>query len=95
MGSSSFSQSAVLLANSFHRPVAADVVSETEKLAATIERAIRRETDGSVRNLGVKVLRSSILLTGCCATYYVKQIAQHAAMTACDNLQIVNRIEVL
>ena len=69
-------------------------VAEAEKLAASIERAVWRETAGGVRNLGIKVEYSGVLLTGRCSTYYTKQKAQHAAMgvSGCD--QLTNRIEV-
>ncbi len=70
-------------------------VAEAELLAASIERAVRRETGGSVQKLCVEVHRNGILLSGRCNTYYTKQKAQHAAMTFCSSgRQLTNRIEV-
>ena len=57
-----------------------ETLVEAERLAASIERAVRRETSGGVRNLRVEVNRGGILLEGRCDTYYCKQLAQHAAM---------------
>ena len=70
-------------------------LAEAERLAASIERAVSRETGGGVRNLRVEVERSGVLLTGNCATYYTKQKAQHAAMAVPGGGPLTNRIEVL
>lgn len=69
-------------------------LTEAEKLAASIERAVWRETSGGVRNLGVEVRHTGVLLTGRCNTYYTKQKAQHAAMGVSGSDQLTNRIEV-
>ena len=71
-----------------------ETLAEAERLAASIERAVWRETGGGVRNLRVEVNRRGVLLTGCCGTYYTKQKAQHAAMTVPVGGQLTNRIEV-
>ncbi len=55
--------------------------ADAERMAASIERAVRRETSGGVRHLHVEVKRDGIVLEGRCDTYYCKQLAQHAAMT--------------
>ncbi len=55
-------------------------LAEAERLAASIARAVRRETSGGVRNLRVEVGRGGIVLEGRCDTFYCKQLAQHAAM---------------
>jgi len=71
-----------------------ETLAEAERLAASIERAVWRETGGRVRNLHVEVNREGILLTGRCGTYYTKQKAQHAAMAVPGGGQLTNRIEV-
>jgi osmotically-inducible protein OsmY len=69
-------------------------LAEAEKLAASIEQAVWRETNGRVRNLHVEVNPHGILLTGRCNTYYAKQMAQQAAMAFPGGEQLTNRIEV-
>jgi osmotically-inducible protein OsmY len=71
-----------------------ETLEEAEKLAASIERAVWRETGGRVRNLRVEVNEDGILLTGRCSTYYAKQQAQHAAMQVPGGGELTNRIEV-
>lgn len=68
--------------------------AEAEALAASIERAVQRETGRRVRNLSVEVTRDGILLRGRCETYYCKQLAQHAAMAMPGGQRVTNRIEV-
>lgn len=71
-----------------------ETLAEAEKLVASIEREVWRETGGGVRNLHVEVNRQGTLLTGWCNTYYTKQKAQHAAMRIPGGGQLTNRIEV-
>ena len=71
-----------------------ETLPEAERLAASIERAVWRETGGGVRNLRVEVNREGVLLTGRCNTYYTKQKAQHAAMAFPGGGELTNRIEV-
>jgi hypothetical protein len=82
-------------------PVRVDVLAspprlsaEAEKLAARIERAVRRGTNDKVRELRVEVVEEGIVLSGRCGTYYCKQLAQHAAMSLVQNEALINRIEV-
>ena len=67
---------------------------EVKKLAVLIERAIDRLTNRGVRDLKVEVSRHGILLRGRCHSYYVKQLAQHAAMSVRGGHRLVNCIEV-
>ena len=67
---------------------------EEEELAASIERAVQRETGHGVRNLSVEVSRDGVLLKGRCSTYYCKQLAQHAAMGMPGGDRVTNSIEV-
>jgi osmotically-inducible protein OsmY len=71
-----------------------ETLEEAEELAASIERAVQRETGHGVRNLSVEVNRDGILLKGRCTTYYCKQLAQHAAMGMPGGNRLTNRIEV-
>jgi hypothetical protein len=76
----------------------ADVLPETleeaEELAASIERAVRDETDWGVADLLVEVSPEGVLLRGRCDTFYTKQLAQHAAMRIPGGRRLTNRIEV-
>ncbi|OHB72442.1 MAG: hypothetical protein A2V70_14470 [Planctomycetes bacterium RBG_13_63_9] len=71
-----------------------ETLVEAEELAASIERAVQRETGRGVRNLTVEVNRHGVLLKGRCATYYCKQLAQHAAMGMPGGQRLTNSIEV-
>lgn len=70
------------------------MTAEDEKLAARIERAIRRGTSDKVRELRVDVRWDGIYLVGRCGTYYCKQLAQTAALALVGKSQLHNRIEV-
>ncbi len=70
-----------------------ETLAEAEQLAASIERAVRRETAGGVRNLRVEVKRGGVILEGRCETFYCKQLAQHAAMNLSHD-PLTNQIRV-
>ena len=72
----------------------ASMTAEDEKLAARIERAIRRSTSDKVRELKVEVRWDGIHLMGRCGTFYCKQLAQTAALPLAGKSQLYNRIEV-
>ncbi len=67
---------------------------ERGELAASIERAVQRETAFGVRDLSVEVNRDGVRLNGHCSTYYCKQLAQHAAMGVPGGDRLTNSIEV-
>ena len=71
-----------------------ETLEEAERLAASIERAVQRETDCGVADLTVEVGPEGIRLRGRCGTYYTKQLAQHAAMQVRGEEQLINCIEV-
>lgn len=75
--------------NSTNQPVSAE-----EELAVRVEEAVWRETGSGVRDLLVEVHRDRVFLWGKCGTFYIKQKAQHAAMSVSDTSQLTNRIEV-
>jgi len=68
--------------------------AEAERLAASIERAVQKETGYGVRDLTVEVNQDGVRLTGHCHTYYCKQLAQHAAMAVPGGNRLTNSIEV-
>lgn len=68
--------------------------AEEEKLAARIERAIRRGTSDKVRELRVEIRRDGIHLAGRCGTFYCKQLAQTAALPLAGTMPLHNWIEV-
>jgi hypothetical protein len=71
-----------------------ETLEEAEELAASIERAVQRETDRGVADLTVEVSSQGIQLKGHCRTYYTKQLAQHAAMSMPGGHHLTNDIEV-
>ncbi len=79
----------------FRRAVLVETQTEAEKLVASIERAVWRETSGAVRDLRIEVSRGGVILSGRCTTYYTKQKAQHAAMGISGPRQLTNRIDVV
>lgn len=66
----------------------------SELLAFRLERIIRWRTAGRIRDLHVEITRETVRLDGVCSTYYLKQLAQHAAMEIAKGEQVVNAIEV-
>ncbi|MBN1394524.1 MAG: BON domain-containing protein [Pirellulales bacterium] len=71
-----------------------ETLEEAEELAASIERAVQRETGRAVAGLTVEVGPLGVRLKGRCDTYYTKQLAQHAAMSIPGGDRLVNNIEV-
>ena len=69
-------------------------LAEAEILAASIEKAVQQQTAGGVANLAVVIHGDRVWLHGSCASYYCKQLAQHAAMTVPAGLHLMNCIEV-
>jgi hypothetical protein len=65
-----------------------------EALEIVIRKRIESRLPGRVRNLHVRVSSDSVVLEGQCATFYTKQIAQHAAMGVLDEEQLENAIVV-
>jgi osmotically-inducible protein OsmY len=79
-------------------PVGSKQASARGVSQEALENAIRRRIEarlcGRVRNLNVRVLADLVILEGQCATYYTKQIAQHAAMGILEDEQLENAIIV-
>jgi hypothetical protein len=67
------------------------------RIAADILRSVERRLPGRVRDLRVRFEGDRFVLSGVSSSYYVKQVAQHVAMTALDAFmlgRLVNEIEV-
>jgi len=71
-----------------------ETLAEAERLAASIEQAVRRETGGGVKDLRVQVSGHDVRLEGHCDSYYCKQLAQQAAMHVSGDDRLSNQIEV-
>ena len=63
-------------------------------LSERIHQRILRRLNDRVRDLEVQVAGDRIILRGRCATYYSKQLAQHAALGAIEDESLENAIEV-
>jgi hypothetical protein len=75
-------------------PRPAAMSAEDEKLAARIERAVRRGTGDRVRELRVEIRWDGVHLMGRCGSFYCKQLAQTAALVLTGKQQLHNRIDV-
>jgi osmotically-inducible protein OsmY len=78
---------------SFEQDASAPQV-DLRALAQRIKRTVRRETNGGVQDLNVRIDPAGILLQGRCSSFYCKQLAQTAAMRLSDGASVVNEIEV-
>jgi osmotically-inducible protein OsmY len=79
------------------RAVTVETAVDEQRLR-TLELAIRQRIEsrvrGRVRNLNVRVFEGVVILEGQCATYYTKQLAQHAALGLLEDEQLENAIVV-
>jgi len=76
-----------------HDGKAADT-SRQRSLSQTIADRIRSRTSGRVQELRVECDQNRIIIQGRCATFYTKQLAQHAAMGVLEDELLVNDIRV-
>ena len=67
---------------------------EAQLVAGEIFRLVQARTSGQVRGLRVEVRSGEIRLSGKCASFYIKQLAQQAAIEHLDTEAIVNEIDV-
>ncbi len=68
--------------------------TQHEALELAIRQRIESRLPGRVRNLAVRVCDDLVVLEGQCATFYTKQLAQHAAMGVLDDEHLENVIVV-
>ncbi|MCI0333475.1 MAG: hypothetical protein L0228_09655 [Planctomycetes bacterium] len=59
-----------------------------------LECHVRRRLCGRLREFRVQIQGAGLILVGCVATYYAKQLAQHAVMEASSLPILANDIEV-
>jgi hypothetical protein len=64
------------------------------QLAIAIRQRIESRLLGRVRELSIRVEGETVFLDGRCATFYTKQLAQHAALAVLEDEQLVNNIAV-
>jgi hypothetical protein len=73
----------------------ADAAAERNKrLAVAIMQRIESRLPGRVKNLAVRIQAGNVMLEGQCATYYTKQLAQHAALGILEDEHLENAIVV-
>jgi BON domain len=63
-------------------------------LEAAVRQRIETRLRGRVQELHVRVVENVVYLEGRCATYYTKQLAQHAAMGIIEDEHLENLIVV-
>lgn len=70
------------------------IAPDGDELAQIIESRIRERLSARVRDLKVEVDGGWVVLHGRCATYYTKQLAQHAALGVLEDEHLDNQIVV-
>ncbi len=81
----------------FETAHAANADHRTERqrhLAVAIRQRIESRLAGRVHDLAIRVRGETIVLEGNCATFYTKQLAQHAALGVLEDEQLENAIVV-
>jgi hypothetical protein len=64
------------------------------RLVQSICQDVREQTFGGVRDLEIRIDETGVVLRGRCASFYCKQLAQHAAIRLVGERPLVNEIEV-
>ena len=64
------------------------------RLSELIKERVRARTAERIRNLDVVCTSECVVIRGQCATFYTKQLAQHAAMGVIEDETVVNEINV-
>jgi hypothetical protein len=75
-------------------PANDETAERSRHLAVAIMQRIESRLPGRVRNLAVRIKADTIVLEGQCATYYTKQLAQHAALGILEDEHLENAIIV-
>ena len=85
----------------FEEPIDQDCPSALDErdarhrsLESAIQQRIESRLGGRVRSLNVRVFEGIVILEGECATFYTKQLAQHAAMGILEDEHLENAIVV-
>lgn len=69
--------------------------TSVEGITERVERIIRLRTASRVHDLRVDVQGTDVILTGRAPTYYVKQLATHAALDEIEQRTLTNDIDVV
>jgi hypothetical protein len=69
--------------------------SDIDTISQRVERIVRLRTASRIHNLRVDVQGSDVILTGMAPTYYVKQLATHAALDEIEQRTLTNDIDVV
>jgi hypothetical protein len=77
-----------------HSPEAGYRTERHRHLAVAIRQRIELRLGGRVRELAIRVHGNTIVLEGTCATFYTKQLAQHAALGVLEDEHLENAIVV-
>ncbi len=59
-----------------------------------IEQHVQCKTNGMIRELRVEFVEGEVIVTGRTRTYYAKQLATHAILSALQDAIVANEIEV-
>jgi len=70
------------------------IESPAEPLSERVERIVHLRTASRVKDLHVDVQGRDVILTGVAPTYYVKQLATHAALDEIEHRTLTNDIDV-
>jgi hypothetical protein len=69
--------------------------TDIDTISQRVERIVRLRTASRIHNLRVDVQGSDVILTGMAPTYYVKQLATHAALDEIEQRTLTNDIDVV
>jgi hypothetical protein len=69
-------------------------IDRHRQLAIAIRQRIESRLLGRVRDLNIRISGNIVVLEGNCATYYTKQLAQHAALGILEDEHLDNNIVV-
>jgi hypothetical protein len=76
-------------------PTATNRAAERQRqMAVAIRQRIESRLGGRVHDLAIRIRGNTIVLEGRCATFYTKQLAQHAALGVLEDEQLENAIVV-
>ncbi len=67
---------------------------DADDLIDRMSRLIKRETNLGVLEMQVRFEGGRVILEGYCRTFYTKQMAQQAVLTALGKVELVNNIRV-
>jgi hypothetical protein len=75
--------------------IATDAPAPQSDLCRVIRDRIRARLNERVRDLDVEMDGNGIVISGRCASFHTKQLAQHAALGVMNDEPLDNRIQVL